>query len=347
MLGWPLAFSDKLGQRLDSSFYPLLQAVRAFVPSALVGGASWAAACDLAHWLPAGSGDHEFGFECPLSDPVPAADFGIGLAPGYRASECFRVLARERFPPLRELLDSNLGVGVGPRDELSEVRRLLVEFDVRRGVETPAVFVVPRARFWRSIPPRVLASVARTVPFVSRADLHAALESVFSAGAEIGSLGVFPGRSPRSVRVDAVVSTAAAGAALMRQLQWAGDESRLAGLLEQFSDAPGLWLCFDLAGGRVPAPRLGMEVHGSSLGWADPSLPFWRGFFSELVSGGLCVPEKARSALACHGTAWARVFGTAVPVTRGINHVKFVLDGERVSAKVYLGFGFGDPLSAR
>ena len=133
----------------------------------------------------------------------------------------------------------------------------------------------------------------------------------------------------------------------MRRLGWAGEDPRLSGLLERFSGVPGLWLCFDLVSGFVPAPRLGVEVHASASGWADPSLPLWRGVFSELVSDGLCVPEKARSVLACHGTARAWVFGTPVPVTRGINHVKLVLDGERVSAKVYLGLGFGDPLSAR
>lgn len=58
---------------------------------------------------------------------------------------------------------------------------------------------------------------------------------------------------------------------------------------------------------------------------------------------GLVEPEKGRALVAFHGPGRARACGTTVRLNRGVNHVKIVLDGGRLSAKVYLGLNFGDP----
>ena len=223
---------------------------------------------------------------------------------------------------------------------------MLVEFDVRRGVRTPGVFVVPSLVHRRYLPRGVLASVAALVPGVSVADLHAVVESVVCEGARIGSVGVFPGRSPPSVRVDAVLPDPGSGFRLVHRLGWPGDRLRLGRLLRVFARGAVLWLGFDFVSGPVPVRRLGLEVHGGPCGWVEPSVALWRFAVAVLSRERLILPEKGRAVLAFHGPARARAYGTSVQLNRGVNHVKIVFDGGRVSAKGYLGLNFRDPHSA-
>ena len=341
-------FSDRFRFCYKDSFEPLLGVLRPLVPHSLVGSASWAAVRDWVRWLPVGVADHEFGFECSLTNSAPTADFGFALAPGFPTSDRVCQLVGARWPRFGSVLCLLLSRQAAAA---RAIRRVFLEFDVRGQASVPGLFVVARRPYDRYLAPAAVFSVGAGglgPPGVSHVDLHSILETVVSAGAVVPSLGVFPGRSPGVVRVDVVPPDREAAVRIADRLGWPGDREELTRVLRSFPSAVTLWLGFDFVAGPVPTSRLGVEAHAGLDGWLTPADGLWREVFGLLGAQGLSVPNKNAAALECVGPNTFEVLGrggSPYVVNRGVNHVKVVL-GDRLSAKVYLGFSFGDLFSA-
>ena len=158
---------------------------------------------------------------------------------------------------------------------------------------------------------------------------------------------VAPERAPRFVRlvVADVASTQVEG--FLDRLEWPGSIPAVLRLLSEMRDvSESFMMAFDVTEDGT-LPRLGFEMYPTTsagvgyqallLAWLTTTRADWRRLIDRLVEMDLCLPEKVEGLLSwpkCHN-----VYGKdgAYRLNMGINHVKMVVDGERLQAKAYAG----------
>ena len=339
----------------------LLGHFRNRISPVLIGDPEWEDVLECAATLPITMGALPFGFELPLHERRPAADFGVSLASGTRAAAFFRERARtDRADETARAVTRLFDEMDADHSPLREVvgRKLMLEYDIGStrdgGRSLPGMFLRPGER------PIVGArGQANEVAMVVDALVSCAgwkiddaerdnVERVYLAQPEdtrLDSFGVFPSRS-QAIRL------AVMGFRSQRELcswlentGWPGRTSAVDSVIARFNERVGI----ARTGANIDVreegvgPTLGLTLivkqryTRDSRYWLD-GLTDWSPFLEALGHEDIVVPEKL-AALAGWVSKPTTLFAKSgrYVLLRGIHHVKLVISGNQLrKAKAYV-----------
>ena len=340
-----------------SSMAELLARIRPHISARLIDGRGWESLLERANESPATMAAFPFGFEIPLHDPDPRADFGVSLVGDSRTAAIYQERSRsgEADPSAAGLAwlldetdreDSLLRRVVG--------RKMLLEYDVdaspERGRQDPGVFLYPvdgvLTGDGRQL--RELGAVHDALVFATGWSPVAAerrqLEQVYrtlNPNTLIKAAGAFPSRE-RAIRIAATgFTTAPEVVAFLERAGWPGDGA-VAGaavsLFEERSAFAYMGVHLDIDANGV-GPSLGLSLFPSENEWLK-DIRHWTAIIDVIGEQGYGLPEKLAE-LARWSTGSTTLIGRAGPfmLVRGIHHVKLVIRENRVEqAKGYVFF---------
>ncbi len=339
----------------------LLGHFRNRVSPVLIGDPEWERILECAANLPITMGALPFGFELPLHEPDPEADFGASLASGTRTAAFFEERARtdgadETARAIVRLFE-RMDAEVSPLREIVG-RKLMLEYDIGSGGESdrpfPAMFLRPGERpivgagGQADDVATVVDALVSCVGWEIAPAQRKTVERAYLAQPEdtrMDSFGVFPSRS-RAIRL------AIMGFKSRREIRsyledtgWPGEIPAVESVIERFRE-------------RVNIVRTGTNIDvledglGPTLGltlivkqrytkdsryWLD-GLTDWDPFLEALRHEDIVVPEKL-AALAGWVSKPTTLFAKSgrFVMLRGIHHIKLVVSGDRLrQAKAYV-----------
>ena len=357
-----IAISQERLAEEGATMHDLLGRLRDRISPVLIGEREWENLLARAGTLPITMGAQPFGFELPLHDSRPRADFGVSLASGNRSGAFFEEQAR-RDPSDRtaaavgrlfrsmEVADSPLRAIVG--------RKLMLEYDIGSGGggdPLPGMFLRPNERMivggagqQHDVGVVVDGLVACHGLEPSAAE-RSNVERVYLAQPEdtrLDSFGLFPSRA-RTIRL-AIMGFAGQRdvRSFLEEIAWPGDVATVEAVLARFSERTDIVR----TGVNVDAqadgigPALGLTPIVKQRYTADPrvwidGLTDWQPVLEALRHEERVVPEKV-AALAGWVSQPTILFGRTgrFVLLRGIHHLKMVIAGDRVEqikAYVYM-----------
>ena len=337
------------------SLADLLERLRGHVSTALIGKGEWERLLGCARELPATIVAFPFGFELPLHDSRPGADFGVSVVGGTRPASFFKERARSETGNASTSgvawLLSETDAGNSPLRRIVG-RKMMLEYDVASAPDgmlpDPGIFLRPAER---PIVGDGADGRIRDVGIVLDATVSAAgwtpdpgerrqAERVYRAQSvetRIESFGAFPSRD-RAIRLAVTgFRTSHDAIAFLDRAGWAGSHSALAAAISPFEER-----------GSFVEMGVHLDVHGDSLGsklglsflakerrasdpryWLD-SPDLWTAFMDGLRETGFAVPAKLE-ALGEWSQGPTTLFGDSgvFVLLRGIHHFKLVLENDR------------------
>ena len=337
----------------------------------LIGDPEWERVLDCARQHPITMGALPFGFELPLHERRPEADFGCSLASGTRTAAFFEERARTdgtdetarsiaRLCRQMDTEDSPLRVIVG--------RKLMLEYDIGSardaGRAHPAMFLRPGER--PILGGRDQANDVATVVDAlvacagwERNDAERRnVERAYLAQPEdtrMDSFGVFPSRT-RSIRLAIMgFRTQQELGSYLEDTGWPGRISAVDSVISRFRERAHVvrtGVNIDVREGGL-GPTLGLTLivkqryTKDSRYWLD-GLTDWDPFLEALSHEDLVVPEKLK-AVAGWVTKPTMLFGKSgrFVLLRGIHHMKLVIsDNQLRKAKAYVFMVLSGAVSA-
>ena len=339
----------------------LLGRFRGRISPILIGEREWERILECAGKLPITMGAQPFGFELPLHEGRPAADFGVSLASGNRSGDFFEERARTdesdetaravcRLFREMEAQDSPLRDIVG--------RKLMLEYDMDSAPggknSLPGLFLRPGERTLyggaglQNDVGIVVDALVSAVGWKRIAAERENAERVYLAQPEdtrLDSFGVFPSRE-RTIRL-AVMDFKSQGeiCSYLENIGWPGRLSAVDALISRFQERADIVRTganLDVREEGV-GPTLGLTLivkhryTKDSRSWLD-GLSDWDSFLEALGHEDLVVPEKIE-ALAGWVSKPTTLFAKSGQfiLLRGIHHIKLVISGNRLEqAKAYV-----------
>ena len=339
----------------------LLGGFRNRISPVLIGDPEWQRILDCAANLPITMGALPFGFELPLHERSPEADFGASLASGTRTAAFFEERARsdETDEAARAIvrLFERMDTEVSPLREIVG-RKLMLEYDIgsagKRDRPVPALFLRPGERpivgagGQMDDVATVVDALVSCVGWKMTAAERKNVERAYLAQPEdtrMDSFGVFPSRS-RAIRL-AIMGFKSQHEirSYLEDTGWPGEMRAVDSVIERFRE-------------RVNIVRTGANIDvleegvGSTLGltlivrqrytkdsryWLD-GLTDWDPFLEALSHEDIVVPEKL-AALAGWVSKPTTLFAKSghFVMLRGIHHIKLVISKDRLrQAKAYV-----------
>ncbi len=344
-------------RREANSLGELLERLRGRVSSVLIGDRAWGKLIERARELPVTIAAFPFGFEVPLHELRPEADFGVSLVGGSLSAAYFERAGRSedaKAPPTgiawlleeTEQGESALRQAVG--------RKMLLEYDVDptpQGTSPdPGIFLYPAGdtlvgdRSSQRL--RDLGVVADAVVRASCWDSDTSerrqIDQVYLAldpDTRVGSVGAFPSRR-RGVRLAMTGFRKARDVmAFLERAGWSGNHSHTRSIISQLEERGSfahMGVHFDVQATGV-GPTLGLSFFAREAEWLK-DVRHWIPLIDGLREQRLAVPEKL-AALADSSSGAEMLFGKSSPflLLRGIHHIKLVLKGDCVEqVKAYL-----------
>ena len=350
---------DRLAEE-GGTMADLLGHLRNRISGVLIGDREWERVLECAGRLPITMAALPFGFELPLHERRPEADFGASLASGTRAGDWFEELARgdesdETARTVVRLFREMESEGSPLREIVG--RKLMLEYDIGsargNGHAQPGIFLRPGER------PivggdqlhdvgTVVEALVSSVGWEMNDAQRSSLEMVYRAQPEdtrMDSFGVFPSRS-RAVRLAIMgFKSQQEICSFLQDTGWPGRISAVESVISRFRERANIVR----SGANIDVEEDGV---GSALGltlivkqrytkdsryWLD-GLTDWDPFLEALSHEDLVVPEKLR-ALAGWVSRPTTLFGKSgrFVLLRGIHHIKLVISGNRLrKAKAYV-----------
>ena len=339
----------------------LLGRFRSRISPILIGDAQWERVLECASGFPVTMGALPFGFELPMHERRPEADFGASLASGTRTAEFFRDRARtdetdetaKAITRLFRQMDTE-------RSPLLEIagRKVMLEYDiasVRDGERTrPGMFLRPSERpiFGACSQANdvgvVIDALVSCVGWEKNAAERENVERAYLAqpgDTRMDSFGVFPSRS-RSIRL-AIMGFKGQQelCAYLERTGWPGRTSAVDSLISRFRERVNIVRTganIDV-GEEGIGPTLGLTLivkqryTKNSRYWLD-GLTDWDPFLQALSHEELVVPEKL-AALAGWVSKPTTLFAKSgrYVLLRGIHHIKLVVSGSQLrKVKAYV-----------
>ena len=328
------------------------------VAPVLVGDPQWERILECAGQLPISMGALPFGFELPLHEPAPEADFGASLASGTRTAAFFRERAQaDGTARAITRLFREMDAEASPLRDIVG-RKLMLEYDIGSALDRershPGMFLRPGERPIVGAGGQVeeVGTVVDALVSCVGWDRNDAerenVERVYLAQPEdtrLDSFGVFPSRK-RSIRL--AVMGFKAGEELRAWLEnagWPGQLSAVDSVIARFKERANIVR----SGANVDVreeglgPTLGLTLivkqryTKDSRYWLD-GLTDWDPFLEALGHEDVVVPEKL-AALARWVSKPLPLFGKSgrYVLMRGIHHIKLVISGDRLrEAKAYV-----------
>ncbi len=351
---------DRLAEE-GETMAELLAQLRNKVSPDLIGAREWGLILKQATQLPITMGAQPFGFELPLHDSRPVADFGVSLASGNRSGDFFEAQARtdesdETAGAVRRLF----GKMEAEHSSLREIvgRKLMLEYDVGsapgEGKSLPGLFLRPNERTLfggaglQQDVGIVVDALVSCVGWERIAAERENAERIYLAQPEdtrLDSFGVFPSRQ-RTVRLAIMGFSAEDGIGpYLKNTGWPGQISAVEsvlGRLRERAEIVSAGLNVDVrADGLGPTlgltPIVKQRYTQDSRYWVD-GMTDWDPVLDALGFEDYVVPEKL-AALADWASKPTTLFGKTGPflMLRGIHHIKLVIKGDGLEqAKAYL-----------
>ncbi len=339
----------------------LLGYFRNRVSPVLIGDSEWERVLQCARKHPITMGALPFGFELPLHEPKPEADFGVSLASGTRSATVFEERARadktdETASSIARLFEQMDTEDSPLRDIVG--RKLMLEYDIGSardgGRPNPAMFLRPGERpilgacGQENDVATVVDALVSCVGWERNDAERRNVERAYLAQPEdtrMDSFGVFPSRS-RSIRL------AIMGFKEDRELRsyledtgWPGRIEAVESVISRFRERANIvrtGVNLDVRADG-PGPTLGVTLivrqryTKDARYWLD-GLTDWDPFLEALSQEDLVVPEKL-AALAGWVSKATPLFAKSgrFVLLRGIHHIKLVVSGDRLrQAKAYV-----------
>ena len=351
---------DRLAQE-GGTMGELLAHFRNRISPILIGDREWERILDCAGKLPITMGALPFGFELPLHEPRPEADFGASLASGTRTAAFFRERARtdktdETATAMTRLFRQMDAINSPLREIVG--RKLMLEYDIGSAGNSersqPGMFLRPGERpivGGRGQVDDVGRVVDALVSCVGWERNDAERENVERAylaqpgDTRLDSFGVFPSRS-RSIRL-AIMGFKARQelCAYLENTGWPGQLPAVESVISRFEERANIvrtGVNLDVREEGL-GPTLGLTLivkqryTKDSRYWLD-GLTDWDPFLEALSQEDLVVPEKL-AALAGWVSKATPLFGKSgrFLLLRGIHHIKLVISGGQLrQAKAYV-----------
>ena len=339
----------------------LLGHFRDRISPVLIGEPEWERVLQCAGRLPATMAALPFGFELPLHEPEPQADFGASLASGTRTAAFFRERARtDRMDETARSITRLFGRMETEGSPLRDIvgRKLMLEYDIgsaQGGARSdPALFLRPGER-------PIIGACDQTGDVATVVDALVScagwerndaerknVERAYLAqpgDTRLDSFGVFPSRS-RSIRLAVMgFKTQQEACAYLENTGWPGQIPAVESVISRFRE-------------RAQIVRTGVNIDvreeglGPTLGltlivrqrytkdsryWLD-GLTDWDPFLEALSHEDLVFPEKL-SAVAGWVSSPTTLFAKSghYVLLRGIHHIKLVVSGNQLrKAKAYV-----------
>lgn len=355
-----LLTQDRLAEE-GETMADLLRHFRNRISPSLIGEQEWGFILEHGRQLPITMGAQPFGFELPLHDSRPAADFGVSLASGNRSGDVFEERARKDETDLTARAVQRLFEEMEARNSpLREIvgRKLMLEYDIGSSVDSkkaiPGMFLRPNERTLfgggdlQSDVGVVVDALVSSVGWKKIADERKNAERVYLAQPEdtrLDSFGVFPDRD-RTVRL-AIMGFSAQHefCSFLENTGWPGEIPVVDAVISRFrerTDIVKIGANVDVRADGL-GPTLGLTLivkqryTNDSRSWVD-GLTDWDPILEALGHEDFVVPEKL-TALA----GWASKPETLFARTghflmlRGIHHIKLVISGDKLErAKAYI-----------
>ena len=350
----------------------LLGHFRNRISPVLIGDPEWERVLECAGKLPVTMGALPFGFELPLHEPGPRADFGVSLASGTGPAAFFRERARtdgtDRTAKAVMRLFGQMDAEDSPLREIVG-RKLMLEYDIgsARGGEDPlpAMFLRPGERpitggsGQADEAVMVVGALLSSIGWEMTGNERKAVERAYLAQPEdtrMDSFGVFPSRS-RSIRL--AVMGFRSQQELCSYLEvtgWPGEVPAVGSVISRFRERANIvrtGVNIDVREDGL-GPTLGLTLivrqryTKDSRYWLD-GLTDWDPFLKALSHEEIVVPGKL-AALAGWVSRPTTLFAKSgrYVLLRGIHHIKLVISGNRLrQAKAYVFMVLSGAVSPR
>ena len=337
------------------SLVELLKRLRGHISTALIGDSEWERLLGCARELPATIVAFPFGFELPLHDNRPGADFGVSVVGGTGPASFFKQRAGQETAKASSGVAWLLSETDAENSALRQVvgRKMMLEYDVASAPDgslpDPGIFLRPAERpivgdgaegRIRDVGV-VLGATVSAAGWASDANEQRQAERVYraqNADTRIESFGAFPSRE-RAIRLAVTgFRTSRDVTAFLDRAGWDGSHSAVAAAIAPFEERGcfvELGVHLDVLGDSL-GPELGLSFLAKERRASDPHYwldrpDLWTAFIDGLRETGLAVPEKLE-ALGEWFQKPTTLFGdTGVFVLlRGIHHFKLVLANGQV-----------------
>ncbi len=339
----------------------LLGHFRSRISPVLIGDPEWGRILDCAGNLPITMGALPFGFELPLHERRPEADFGASLASGTRPAAFFGERARsdrsdETARAIARLFEQMNTEDSPLRDIVG--RKLMLEYDIgsAQGSERsfPGLFLRPGerpiigARGQANDVAMVVDALVSCVGWELSGAERANVERTYLAQPEdtrMDSFGIFPSRS-RAIRLAIMgFKSEQELSSYLEEAGWPGEVSAVEAVIARFRERADIVRSgtnIDV-GEKGLGPTLGLTLivkqryTKDSRYWLD-GLTDWDPFLEALGHEDIVVPEKlgALSDWVSKPTTLFAKSGRYV-LLRGIHHIKLVISEDRLrKAKAYV-----------
>ena len=339
----------------------LLGHFRSRISPVLIGDTEWERILECAGRLPVTMGALPFGFELPLDERRPEADFGVSLASGTRTAAFFQERARtdktdETATSIARLF-SQMDAESAPLCDIVG-RKLMLEYDIGSAGDSerphPAMFLRPGERPIIGAGGQVndvntvVDALVSCVGWERNDAERKNVERAYLAqpgDTRMDSFGVFPSRS-RSIRLAIMgFKTQQELRSYLEDTGWPGRISAVDSVISRFRERANVVRTganIDVREGGL-GPTLGLTLivkqryTKDSRYWLD-GLTDWDPFLEALSQEELVVPEKLE-ALAGWVSKPTMLFAKSgrFVLLRGIHHIKLVMSGDRLrKAKAYV-----------
>ncbi len=357
-----LAAAEALLSQQADSFSEALRQLGKRISPALIDGQGWTRLLERARQIPATVAAFPFGFELPLSEREPKADFGISVIGGTRSAAFFKRQGCSRGATaaaagLTGLLDEIQSTDSAVRRIIGH--KMMLEYDVASAPDdknpAPGIFLRPAEQPLTGNSQQadaaaiVLDATVAAAGWNPEREEHRHVMRVYQAlenGTRIDSFGAFPSRR-RMIRL-AITGFQTAGdiLAFLQRAGWSGQpETMISPAVTRFcecdavvdravhidinSDGPGatLGLSFMTKKRRANDPRY----------WIDNPRQ-WATFMDVLRESGRVVPEKLDALADWPSLPEPLICQSGMLLLmRGIHHIKITLRKNRADAvKAYI-----------
>lgn len=343
---WPVTEECLLKE--GGSFGEMLGRLRSRVSGALIGDRQWAAILDRGRELPVTLAAFPFGFELPLHETAPRADFGVAARGGGLTAAHYQERGGRSIAAVARLLDA-MDPEDAPIRRIAD-RKLLLEYDVvagGRGAQPdPGIFLYPAPEVLigdRSAErARDLEIVVKTLGGACGSGAESAeleqIRQVYMAmrpNTSLRAIGMFPGRGEgKGFRIAATgFSGAKEISGFLKKAGWSGDCAGAASILSPFEQDEALGYAavhLDVNAGGL-GPAVGISIYARQGEWTR-DVRQWKPLLDRVKEDPLVVQEKL-AALADSSCGVETLFGSGTLFTllRGIHHIKFTLNEGRTS----------------
>ncbi len=349
----------------------LLRHFRNRISPVLVGDPQWERVLVCAGKHPITMGALPFGFELPLHEARPEADFGVSLTSRSRPAAFFRERAKaDRTDETANAITRLFDVMDAEVSQLREIvgRKLMLEYDIGSAGDVersvPGMFLRPGerpilgARGQVDDVGLVVDALVAGVGWQTNDAERKNAERAYLAQPEdtrLDSFGVFPSRS-RSLRLAVMgFRTEQELRSYLENTGWPGRISAVESVISRFRKRANIvrtGINIDVRDAGL-GPTLGLTLivkqryTKDSRYWLD-GLTDWDPFLEALRHEDLVVPEKL-AALAGWVSKPTTLFAKSgrYVLLRGIHHIKLVIDGNELrKAKAYVFMVLSGAISA-